>query len=655
MADIFLSYNREDQAIARQFAERFEAEGLTVWWDATLRSGEAYDEVTEKALNEAKAVVVLWSPRSVDSRWVRAEATQGQRNKTLVPAMIEDCKRPIMFELTQTADLSHWKGDAGDPAWQGFLSDIRGFIGSAAPELPLPRASQGLQRWARPASIAAASVLLVATIGFILMPRENAAPTNQRTAFFGFTADSDDPTVIVAAKSATDETFQAMNGLRLETTARAETRGVALDAQLVRAAKLEARYALGGEVRSAGNDIIISIQLADVPRGVMLWEESFRGGPAESISLPVRAATSATGMVGCFTRFRTSLPKENEYILGLLTDVCRGRFSASEQNVRQLRELAALAPDSAFVHGMLGLTQLRRMLREPATEWPGMLAEAEAATQKALRLDPSTPEARQANGYLLVAKGPLVVALDKSRPDFDVTRSDLLQLMSVGRFREAIPGGYEAVKNDPLNSAGHQLLGASLASGGQPDGAVKVFSGMNARLPSAYAWEHWLRAALFEGAGDPAEVLDAAPPSVTGDLKDCWEAIINAAASTDQKKRRAGAGRLGECVDDGIVESQFAITVIAALGDVDSAFERAKEIDRKNPILFLRHSAWLLAPTATPMQKDKRFLPLMQRLGVFQYWIDTGTRPDLCDTERGRDVEVCRDLRAAQANRTGNR
>jgi hypothetical protein len=48
--DIFLSYNREDQAVAGRFVEAFEREGLSVWWDQTLRSGEAYDQVTEQAL-----------------------------------------------------------------------------------------------------------------------------------------------------------------------------------------------------------------------------------------------------------------------------------------------------------------------------------------------------------------------------------------------------------------------------------------------------------------------------------------------------------------------------------------------------------------------------------------------------------------------------
>ena len=139
MPDIFLSYSRDDQATARRFAEGFEREGFSVWWDQTLSAGEAYDEVTEKVLNEAKAVVVLWSKTSVVSRWVRAEATQANGNKTLVPVMIEPCKRPIMFELTHTAELGHWQGGSEDRAWLTFLGDVRRFVeGNVASTQPGP-------------------------------------------------------------------------------------------------------------------------------------------------------------------------------------------------------------------------------------------------------------------------------------------------------------------------------------------------------------------------------------------------------------------------------------------------------------------------------------------------------------------------------------
>ena len=114
--------------MARRFAEAFAQEGLTVWWDAALHSGETFDEVIEQELRASKAVVVLWSPHSVASRWVRAEATLADRNRTLAPAIIAPCNRPIIFELTHTADLSQWQGDIADARWKSFVKDIKRMV-----------------------------------------------------------------------------------------------------------------------------------------------------------------------------------------------------------------------------------------------------------------------------------------------------------------------------------------------------------------------------------------------------------------------------------------------------------------------------------------------------------------------------------------------
>ena len=125
MADIFLSYNREDQATAKAIATALHNQGFEVWWDTVLRAGQTYDEVTERQLHDASAVVVLWSSRSVRSKWVRAEATLGDRKSALIPVMIEQCDRPIMFELIQTADLTKWTGDLEDQQWKAFVEDVR--------------------------------------------------------------------------------------------------------------------------------------------------------------------------------------------------------------------------------------------------------------------------------------------------------------------------------------------------------------------------------------------------------------------------------------------------------------------------------------------------------------------------------------------------
>ena len=135
VTDIFLSYARQDRTSARIFAECLGEEGFRVWWDASLHSGETFDEVIEQRLRDAKAVVVLWSPRSVASRWVRAEATLADRRNKLVPAIIEACDRPIVFELTHTAELSEWHGDRSDPRWRTFVEDLNRLV-QATPDQP---------------------------------------------------------------------------------------------------------------------------------------------------------------------------------------------------------------------------------------------------------------------------------------------------------------------------------------------------------------------------------------------------------------------------------------------------------------------------------------------------------------------------------------
>ncbi|NJC06643.1 hypothetical protein GGQ97_002436 [Sphingomonas kaistensis] len=142
--DIFISYSRDDRAAARHFAKCLEEDGFTVWWDAALHSGESFDQVIERELRAAAAAIVLWSPRSVASRWVRAEATLADRQGKLIPVIIEQCERPIIFELTHTNDLADWMGDKNDTRWKGLVDDIARLVGdrrarTAAPS-PAPSA-----------------------------------------------------------------------------------------------------------------------------------------------------------------------------------------------------------------------------------------------------------------------------------------------------------------------------------------------------------------------------------------------------------------------------------------------------------------------------------------------------------------------------------
>lgn len=69
MAQVFLSYDRDDKHLARHFVRVLEAAGHFVWWDIQVRSGAQFSKAIEEALAAADAVVVLWSRESVRVMW----------------------------------------------------------------------------------------------------------------------------------------------------------------------------------------------------------------------------------------------------------------------------------------------------------------------------------------------------------------------------------------------------------------------------------------------------------------------------------------------------------------------------------------------------------------------------------------------------------
>jgi len=108
MADIFISYAREDRECARVLAKTLEHRGWTVWWDRHVHSGEDFEEVIEREIDNARAMIVIWSASSVKSRFVKAEATRALGLKKLLPVQIDNAPLPLRFTNIHTTDLSQW-------------------------------------------------------------------------------------------------------------------------------------------------------------------------------------------------------------------------------------------------------------------------------------------------------------------------------------------------------------------------------------------------------------------------------------------------------------------------------------------------------------------------------------------------------------------
>jgi hypothetical protein len=115
MADVFISYAREDRKSAEKIASALETERLSIWWDRELIGGDNFDDAIERELGLAKCIVVLWSQHSIGSNWVRNEASMAAERDALVPVFIENVKLPLEFRRKHTIDLTMWMGDSTAP------------------------------------------------------------------------------------------------------------------------------------------------------------------------------------------------------------------------------------------------------------------------------------------------------------------------------------------------------------------------------------------------------------------------------------------------------------------------------------------------------------------------------------------------------------
>ena len=105
MADIFLSYSRSDKTRVAPLVAALEAQGWSVWWDPEITPGDEFDALIGAELESARAVVVVWSPVSVESRWVKGEARDAADRGVLVPVRFESARLPIDVRAIHTTEL----------------------------------------------------------------------------------------------------------------------------------------------------------------------------------------------------------------------------------------------------------------------------------------------------------------------------------------------------------------------------------------------------------------------------------------------------------------------------------------------------------------------------------------------------------------------
>ncbi len=656
MPEIFLSYSRDDLSTARLFAQGFEREGLTVWWDQTLKPGQAFDEVTEKALNEAKAVIVLWSKTSVGSRWVRAEATQAHDNKTLVPVMIEACKRPIMFELTHTADLAHWKGDPVDPAWQALLGDVREFVGQrpVVPTATAPRPPvQSSKIMVQILAICAVMALLFAAPFWVLhqraagpaVPVAPAAAEPIRLGVLPFSILSTDTNQAYLSEGLAEDIAIQLNQIKaLRALGPASTRrfeGSKDDPRAI-ATALGVADVLTGTVRRNERNWLFTVTFIDGKDGTPRWTQHFEGDDVFALQKKiVIAVAQAVGIVLGVTDYpRTQGGTEN---VEAYEQFMRARYvwraggltpTATREMAPFLREAVRLDPEYKRAWLTLYLTLRGAISNGPENAVYGWRQERKEAVVQLEKMPPQSVLALRFRAFQMlelhkwaeaVAAAEAAVAAAPVN-EFDSNYALGLILMCVGRFDASIPYLRRAVEAEPLHSETSGILQTALRTAGREmeaqDEAKRALA-LDVRSPLAYlpSWE---------------DLRKNWPRRPDGKLEWPFEKIRPPLLIDVQAAREILRRRMAESAALGTRPVPIVLVVLAiSLGDGELATTAIRNTLADSPENTLgSFLLWERLP-----RDSASFKGLVRDLGLVDYWRSSGQWSDFCKPVGKDDFE----------------
>jgi hypothetical protein len=128
---VFVSYASEDADVVRSLAQALEGRGISIRFDRDIRAGAAWQVQLKQWLDDAGAVLVVWSPHSLTNANVISEATQALNR--LVPVKLADMSVvPRPFQNLQTFDLSGWSGDPGDSRLDRLGRDLHDRLARSA-------------------------------------------------------------------------------------------------------------------------------------------------------------------------------------------------------------------------------------------------------------------------------------------------------------------------------------------------------------------------------------------------------------------------------------------------------------------------------------------------------------------------------------------
>ena len=654
LTNVFISYAREDAAKATALANALEGAGHQVWYDRHIQGGSKFAAEINQALEDAEAVVVLWTSSSVHSAWVQDEAAEGRETDRLIPVMDGECKPPLGFRQYQAIDLSGWDGRRGLPP--SLVTAISAKSRDAVAKGPVSaRAARDAAAAARTAAASDARrkatarkrVAYAAIAGVVVATAGTATWFSQRAPPI--------PTVAVVAEKGGGGASLARD-LAKDLTRLASAR--ARDLSVIDAGDRSPVYLVKVGSERLGDQLRADLSLVATGNSELLWSAQFEQPASTAIDLRRQLATKLGNVLLCAVRAPKESRQLDQAAMRLFLTACdRMHEPADEAQVERLSEVTRRAPGFAPAVAQLALVEARlgEASFDPGNEESPRKRELRVNARKhflrARELDPNLGatyaaesdllgEARYVEQLAIQERG---LAVDPQYAPLHARRARTLA--HIGYMDEGLKSSRRAAALDPLSPEARSSLIAMLAYTGrieegwrELEAAERIWPGSDVIGGVRYRIE------LRYGNSDNAiRLMERFQPRNPGPIDHSYarvRALLKARVDPTPANIDTALRLLGKYsrADPRFINSTYLLA-LAQHGRVDEAFRLFE--DPVNLEGFRGGSDVFFRDYMRSFQQDRRFMRLMARFGHLKYWQASGKWPDFC-----RDIELpynCRD------------
>jgi adenylate cyclase len=568
LADIFVSYSRQDRLRVAPLVAALEAEGWSIWWDPDISPGEEFDSLISRELEAAKTLIVVWSPQSVDSRWVRGEARDAADRGVLVPVRFDKARLPIDFRAVHTTDLDDWNEDRQSVPFRSLAKALEAKLGT-----PTPPVNAGSDRHIGP------------QVSICVLPFANMSGDPEQEYFSdGITEDIITDLGKVSAL--------AIVSRNLAFSFKGATGGVS---EIGRQTK--ASHVLVGSVRKAGERVRITAQLIDASNDAQVWGDRYDRDLKDIFALQDEISKAIVAALKL-----TLLPEEKEALEQRSTTNAEAYklylmarqfwLLDNERNneivIRICKHVVGLDPNYAQAWATMALAQWNLFWRADLA-----FTDLEHPASRALALGPHLPDSHAA-----------IAAAHRSK----------------GEFLEGLEAADRAVKLEPNSYVANRVAGLCCMGLRRYDDAIRYFE------VAVNAMESDFTAAVFvvqsyQAKHDKSRTRTAAARAMTriekivSDEPGHSRAIglgVYILAILGEKERAIEWATRARLIDPENANLHYNLAcAMATLGECDRALTILEGVsDRSSPGML----SWIEADSdLDPIRADPRYQPMIDK------------------------------------------